>query len=305
MSNKLSGTSVLVTGADGFIGAHLVARLIKEGAAVCGLVQAGRGNTRLKALGVDHCSVAVNIGDTHSYAEILNRFKPGFIFHLAAERNEAKLISTPNWSATTGVALMQAAASPRLQRFVTIGSSLEIPDPISGLPIGPHGVAKARAMQAMQAASIQVKVPFSALRTHYVYGPLHGAHKLIPTAIRAAATGIEMPATGANIRKRFVYVLDIVDACLQVLNLPADPDTVYMTTSETQYSNHEVILRIGQLMGKSIRMTPDAFSARAWDRPNWELPENTSASLPGWSARTDLDQGLGATIAAEMCDASV
>ena len=305
MTNSLNGASVLVTGASGFIGAHLVARLIAEGATVCALVQRGRRNTRLKTLGIEHCAVVADLEDAHSLSELLGHHAPDYIFHLSAERDITKLTACPDRSANISTALMRATASTKLKRFVTIGSSLEIPDPTTGLPCGPHGVAKARSMQAMQALSTQNDIPFSALRTHYVYGPLHGPNKLIPVAIRAAATGVPMSVTDAAIQKRFVYVLDIVDACLQVLNMPADPNKVYLATAEVQYSNESVISRIGQLMGKEIRVKSNAFPARAWDRANWDLPVETVNFLPGWSANTNLDQGLRATIAAEMHDAII
>ncbi|MGC1497457.1 MAG: NAD-dependent epimerase/dehydratase family protein [Sulfitobacter sp.] len=297
----LSGSSFLVTGAAGFVGAHLVAHLVASGASVCALTHKGHRITRLSALGVAHCAVASDLTDNDEIAAILDRVAPDVIFHLAAERDVTALIAKPDMSAMTGAALVRAAARLNLKRFVTIGSSLEYPDKGTGDPVGPHGTAKALAMQAMQRASIEVDLPFSAFRTHYVYGPLHGAQKLIPTAIRAAAKGATMPMTGTDIRKRFVYVGDIVAACMHVLTLPADSKEIYLATATDEHSNQDVIDRIAQLMGKTIDFETGAFASRGWDRPHWDLPVGATL-LPGWQPAIHIDQGLKATILAEGFD---
>lgn len=287
------GKKVLVTGSNGFVGAHLMARLMAQGAEVTGLVRSSSDHWRFDALEIAPQVLTCDLDDKVKLDALLSHWGAEYVFHLAAERDRGKLglADAQERSACSGVNVMQATASERLARFISVGSSLEVPDTVSGQPSGLHGKSKARELQALRTLAETLNLPYSPTRTHYVYGPLQAAGKLVPVAVKAARAGLTVSLTGPEIRKRYVYVLDFVDALLKVPDLPATPYDVQLITCTQQVSNLDVVEKIATLVGKPISILSGDFSAREFDRSDWILSES-GTPLPGWQARTSLVDGL-------------
>lgn len=289
---------VLVTGANGFIGAHLVAQLIAQGADVTCLVRASSDRWRFDALGIAPRTIVCDLNDKVQLDAWLRPMELDVVFHLATERDFERIAiaDARGRSACSGVEVMQAVArSNRLPRFVSVGSSAEIPDPLTGIPSCMHGKSKGRELQELRALARKLNIAYTPTRTHYVYGPLQSPGKLVPVAINAALEGLSLSLTGPDIRKRFIFVLDLVDALLEVADLPATDGDVRLITSAQQVSNIEVVEHVARLVGKPITIKSNDFSPREFDRTDWSLSQ-AGTPLSGWQAKTSLEDGLRACI---------
>lgn len=295
MSNTLKDKTIIVTGGNGFIGGHLIARLVAERAHVVAVVRPGRTVPRLTAMGEKHVVIEADVGDANSVKSLGRRYQPHYVYHLVAERDKERLVNNLSWSSGVAASLMRAFVSPNLMRFVTIGSSLEVPA-APGIHLSPHGIAKAKAMETMQKISEHEGIPFSAFRTHYVYGPLQSERKFIPTVVRAILENKPIRLTDRHIAKRYIYVSDIIEACLRILDLPPRHDNVYMATAPNQHTNHEIVEAIAHCLERDVQISETPFRPRQWDREHWGA-EN---GLPNWAPMVDLEIGLQNTIAAEI-----
>jgi nucleoside-diphosphate-sugar epimerase len=81
---SLAGSRCLVTGANGFIGYHLVKRLIRESAEVSCLVEPGTSDKELESLGGIVAVHAVDLTDSRAVRQSVEAAKPSMVFHLAA-----------------------------------------------------------------------------------------------------------------------------------------------------------------------------------------------------------------------------
>ncbi|MEO0667962.1 MAG: NAD-dependent epimerase/dehydratase family protein [Pseudomonadota bacterium] len=294
----LQAKEILVTGANGFIGAHLIAELLRHGAHVTGIVRPTSDCWRFDALGISPKRLVCDLADQTRLEQLLGTLDFDVVFHLAAERDHQKLMQAEaeGRHACAGDNVMRAVASaPRLARFVSLGSSLEVPDRETNQPVGPHGKSKFRELQAMRALASTLDIPFSPTRTHYVYGPLQTQTKLVPVAIRAAHTGDPISLTGPDIRKRYVYVLDVVAALLHVQDQSPPTDEVQLITSAQQISNLDVVRHISDLARKPLDIAMQDFAARDFDRGDWTL-SGAGTPLAGWHAKTPLVDGLRACL---------
>lgn len=291
------GKRVLVTGANGFIGAHLVARLLGLGAEVTCLIRSSSDCWRFDALGIAPRVLACDIADTTQLDALLRPFAAQYVFHLAAERDATKLeiADAQNRSACSGVNVMRATASPHLSMFISVGSSAEVPDPGSNHVSSPHGRSKARDFEDLRHLARTRDLSHSHSRTYYVYGPLQSCDKLIPVAIKAAREGQSMSLTGPEIRKRYVYVLDIVNGLLELPDCPARPDKVHLIGGLQQISNREVVEKVASLVGKPIEITPEVFIPRAFDQHDWDM-SGAGSTFRVSSGMTSLEDGLRAMI---------
>jgi len=283
-----------VTGAAGFVGAHLSARLLALGADLRALVRPSSNLWRFRALGIAPSLIRVDLQDAPSAVKLIADFRPHVVFHLATERDAARLEANSDCNTVVAAAVLDGAASPDLERLVYIGSSLEVPEP-TGIGVEhPHGRAKARALALIKKRGATEDLPTSLMRTHYVYGPLERTDKLIPKAIEASVTGAVLSLTPGGIRKRHVFISDLVAACLAVLDEPASTERVYLTTAHAQYANEDLISKMSDLVGKPIRCDIGAFQPRAFDRADWSLTAGPGETLTHWQVPTDIDQGLSA-----------
>lgn len=292
---------VLITGANGFVGAHMVARLIGLGAEVSCLLRSTSDRARFEALGLSPKILICDLEDRERLEALVQPLAVQYVFHLAAERDREKLAQADDErrSACAGGHVMAAARSEHLLRFISVGTSLEVAGPMNGQPSALHGKSKARELAALRAMAQKLNIPYAPTRTHYVYGPLQSPQKLVPVAIRALRQGVGISLTAPQISKRYVYVLDLIEALLQVPDLPVNPADVHLITSPQQLSNLAVVETIAALMGKPCKTALDRFAAREFDREDWDLSE-AGTPMPGWQPKTSLVEGLRACIAAEV-----
>ena len=288
---------VFVTGANGFVGAHMVARLMAQGAVVTCLLRPTSDRSRFDALGIEPRVLICDLNDPKRLDALVRPLAAEYVFHLAAERDHNTLAraDVEGRSACAGINVMEAAASEHLVRFVSVGSASEVSDGLTGQPGSLHGKSKARELLALRILAKKLNIRYAPTRTHYVYGPLQSRRKLVPVAIRAARDGLTVPLTGPDICKRYVYVLDLVEALLQVPDIPATQQKVHLITSPQQVTNLTVVKKIAALMGKPITIAPNSFAEREFDRSDWDLSE-AGTPLPAWQPTTSLDDGLRACV---------
>jgi nucleoside-diphosphate-sugar epimerase len=268
---------------------------MSEGADVTCMLRQSSSCWRFDQLGISPKIIRCAFDDKAVLNAQLAPLKPEFVFHLAAERDPVKLARADleQRSPCHGANILAAVNREYLQRFVTIGTSLETAS--SGQPTGLHGKVKARELSELRETAEKLGAAFSPTRTHYVYGPLQAAEKLIPMAIKAAHAGFALDLTDQDISKRYIYVGDIVEALLKIPSQPALPNDVQLITSDQSATKDEIIHKISELMEKPIQTKLGAFPQREFDRSNWDLL-HAGSRMADWAPTTSLDQGLQACI---------
>ncbi len=288
--------TVLVTGASGFIGAHLCRRLRKLGHRVTGV---SRRHPENLPDGVEPCRA--DLASPGETAALLARIQPEWIFHLAGcvtggrgmelvrPTFEANLASTVN--------LMEAAARQGGCRRFVLAGSLEEPDAVQSPPSSPYAASKAAATAYARLFHSLYDFPAVIARIFMVYGPdQKDEKKLVPYVIESLLRG-EAPRLSSGTREvDWIYVDDVVDG---LIRLAAAPDLEGRTLdlgSGERVSVRDVVERIARLTGAAVPLHFDP----AADRPMEQIRTADAArteSLAGWRPRVTLDEGLLATIA--------
>jgi nucleoside-diphosphate-sugar epimerase len=283
----------LVTGAGGFVGGHLVARLLDEGWDVVGTVRPGR--PRPARLGGE--IVPVDLSDPEATAGVARDADPDVAFLLAAARSEDA--STAAVNALSGMWVVDALPA-RCQAVVHLGSSTEYGDMGGPMaeeaplrPRGFFGATKAAGSLLVTAAAARRSLRAAVLRPFQVYGPLDHPTRFVPTVLRAAHRGDVLALTQPGYRRDWIYVDDVVEACLRAAtagHLP--PNQALNLGTGRQVANEELVAEAERVTSRTIRVTVGGHPGREWDTRSWVCDPSLARELLGWEAKVPLDDGL-------------
>ncbi|MCW2679288.1 MAG: strE [Frankiales bacterium] len=289
-------TRALVTGAGGFVGQHLCARLVGEGWEVWGTVRPGApAPAGVHPLPVD-LTAPYEVPDVD------------VAFHLAAARSKATTadrIGTASVNALSGLHLVEALPAS-CRAVVRVGSSTEYAEVDGPMgedaplrPRGFFGATKAAGSLLLTAAAAERGIRSAVLRAFQVYGAYDKPTRFVPTVLRAAASGEVLPLTAPGLRRDWVHVDDVVQACLLAAAADALPaGQVLNIGTGVQTANEELVALAAEVTGRGIRTSVGAHAGRSWDASSWVADPALARVLLGWEPRLDLRAGLARTWAA-------
>jgi NAD dependent epimerase/dehydratase len=313
---SLAGRSVLVTGADGFIGSHLAERLVAEGARVRAFCLY---NSRGSAGWLDEIPAAtrdaldIRLGDIRD-ARFVEATTAGveIVFHLAAliaipySYGAAESFIDTNVRGTLNV--LEAARRAGVQRLVQTSTS-EVYGTPETLPIreshplnpqSPYAASKAAADHLALAFHRSFDLPVVVLRPFNTYGPRQSERAVLPTIIRQLLAGSgEVRLGRLDTRRDLTFVADTVDGFVRA----AIADGVVGRTIQLGTGRAETIERVLELAARATEVTPRVSQVAERMRPDasevlvLQSDPALAQELLGWRATTELEDGMEATIA--------
>ncbi|MGE0385022.1 MAG: NAD-dependent epimerase/dehydratase family protein [Gammaproteobacteria bacterium] len=302
---------VLVTGASGFLGAHVAAACAGAGLRPVAAVRAGSDLRRLRALAGEIDTVALDLADPVAARTALERARAAAVVHCAAygvdyRQQDAAAAIAINVSGTA--ALIEAAADAGLARFVHVGTCYEygdvdapIPEGAPLCPIGLYAASKAAAALIAIDRAAECALALTVLRPGAMYGPHEGAHKLVPQLLRACMEGEPLPLSSGTQCRDYVFVADVADACVRALAAPATASAaVYNLGSGVATTVRELAARVAAVCGadggRLFRWGARADRSREIRR-NILDSARARADL-GWAASTPIEAGVARMLAA-------
>lgn len=295
-----ANSSVLVTGASGFIGAHLCQRLRAAGAEVHATSRQVRSPSSSPAEGglVWH---QVDLGEATAAGSLVRRLRPQVIYHLASQvvgaRDRELVLSTFQANLASTVYLLEAAAEVGCHRFVQVGS-LEEPagdGPVEP-PSSPYAAAKAAASSYGRMFHQLYGTPVVLARLFMVYGPAQpDARKLIPYLIHALLRG-ESPRLGSGSRPvDWIYVADVVEGLIRL----AQCDGVVGQRVDLGFGELTTIRQVVEILYNILAPDLDPPFGTLPDRPHEQVRvaqvEETQGRL-GWRPTVGIEEGLRRTV---------
>lgn len=314
----LAGKKILVTGADGFIGSHLVEHLAAQGHAVRAFVLynslGSRGWLDSAPLGGNVEFLSGDIRDAQSVRAAVRGCQ--VVMHLAALISIPYSYQAPESFLDTNVRgtmnVLQAARELGVEKVVHTSTS-EVYGTARFVPIteqhplqgqSPYSASKIAADQMATAYFSSFGVPVAIMRPFNTYGPRQSARAVIPTVISQIAAGSRTVRLGAlHPTRDFNYVADTVRAFVATAESDRAVGEAINIGSNFEISIGDTVRLIAEVMQAEVAVQPDAARLRPKESEVERLwADNAKAKqLLGWEpaygGHDGLRRGLRETIA--------
>lgn len=317
---NLRGKKILVTGADGFIGSHLVEHLVAIGCDVRAFVYYNSFNSwgwLDQAAPATHRSLDVFAGDIRDPHGVRQAMRGcDVVLHLAALIAIPYSYHSPDTYVDTNVKgtlnIVQAARDLDVERVVHTSTS-EVYGTARFVPItedhplqgqSPYSASKIGADQMALSFHASFETPVTVIRPFNTYGPRQSARAVIPTIITQIAAGAREIRLGAlHPTRDFNFVRDTVRGFVAVAEAEAAIGRVVNIASDHEISIADTAALIAERMGQDVRITcenerlrPEGSEVeRLWGSN--ALARELTGWRPDYAGRDGLVRGLDEAIA--------
>ena len=294
------GSRALVTGGAGFIGSHLVDRLLTDGHEVCVVDDLSTGSAT--NIPPQARFERVDICDPGSLEDVVAGFRPEVVLHAAAQTDVRRSIREPDFDARVnvlgGLNVLRAGVAAGARRIVCASTAavygnpdhLPVSETDPARPISEYGASKLAFEHYLGAYAARGLIEYAVLRYANVYGPrqrAEGEAGVVAIFTRQMLAGDPVTIFGDGTKTRdYVYVGDVVDATIRAAARPlgvvanvgwgrevSDLELFRAVAAATGYTHQPT--HAPDRRGDIARICLDAAAARrTWDwRPSVSLQE--------------------------------
>ncbi|MGZ4734560.1 MAG: NAD-dependent epimerase/dehydratase family protein [Acidimicrobiia bacterium] len=290
-SSNPGSRRALVTGATGFVGGHLLRRLIGDGWVVHALV---RDPSAALPDGVALHAIPAPIDELIA---LVASIRPQVCFHLATAfrcvhvPEDIEPMVTANVG--FGTALAEAVSQAGDCIFVNTGTVWQHYDARPYSPVSLYAAMKQAFTDVLRFYQEVAGLPVVTLELTDTYGPGDPRPKLLPILLRAAREGTQLQMTDGTQLIDVIHVDDAVSAL--VATAAGAPGATYGASSGETLTIRELVARFEKVSGLEVSAEWGVRAARPREMTR---PWMVSGPPPGWAPTVSLDAGIRALVGA-------
>jgi UDP-glucose 4-epimerase len=311
---------IVVTGAGGFIGSHLVDALLARGDDVLALDLARSTPVNLREASTSS-HFTYRACDVTRPASVRRAFAAGpeSVLHAAATVGVGAYVSRPMETienSVVGTRNVVRECLPRSVRLLYLSSSEvfgrnpEVPwrensDRVLGDPSldrWTYSSSKGICEHLVNAAHTQFRLPVTIVRPFNIYGPRQRPAFVVPVTIHRVLNGVRPVIYGdGNQTRCFTYIGDLVEGVLRALDAPEGVGETFNIGNPKERTMNEAVQLVVEACGSSlvpVHEDPHQRFGPGFDEIPRRVPDvSRAAERLQWRPKTDLPEGLTTTVA--------
>lgn len=298
----------LVTGADGFMGSHLVEALLDWDH--CEHVFALVHRTSLKWLTSELTApLTIIVGDVSRVQSMAKIPNVDVIFHLAAVSSPSRCENNPEAARLTNfqgtINLLNRAIEMSPDPLFVFTSSAAVYGEPEYVPIDEDHPVEPRDQYTNGKISAEITImsytrdqglPAVIVRPFNVYGPRQPEEFVIPTIITQCLQGVELRLGDGRLLRNFTYVTDATNMLLRTASFPEARSQVINLGSRTVLPISRIAEMVVDITGCGLEPIYDISKYREGDPTLLEMDPAMAEGVLKWRPRVDIEVGLAHTV---------
>lgn len=306
MSDFFKDKKVLITGASGFIGSHMVQRMVRENADVSILTRETSDLWRIDEVLKDICIYKVDLRDAELVDKYVKQVKPEYVFHMGAYGVDARqrgVLEAVNTNIVGTINLLTSSASAGCRKFINTGSCAEYGDKTEIIsedatlcPLSIYGSTKASAVIIAHQMAHDRDIDIITLRSFGVFGENEGSHKFFPYLILSALKNREVNLTLCEQYRDYCYIENIMDAFVLAAQNQSVRNELYNIGSGVVHKMKHFVDLVYSHMGVAKKPNYGAVPYRENEMWRQQADVNKIKKELGWEPKIGLEEGVIRTI---------
>lgn len=298
---------ILITGASGFIGKHLLNRLLKTSIQIA-CIDLFYDQIFIEKYGERVQLFQGNLLDKSFMTSSIQRFSPDYVYHLAGSKSrtnsfpEFKSSHEINYLGTLN--LFEALLECKNLKLVTILGTIEeyghasspFKENSQELPNSAYGLSKLSATKLAMIFYQQFNLPVFVLRPSIAYGPYQGDEMFIPALIKTLIKNQPFKMTEGNQLRDFLFIDDLTDALIKEISCTGLEGQIINIASGASITIRDIAMRIAEITKSKENLMIGELPYRNFEIMDYTVDISKASTFLQWHPKTKLTDGLEQTI---------
>lgn len=306
METNFNNQRVLITGANGFIGSHMVERMVKEKAQVSVIVRDSSDLWRLDEVKRDLDIYRTDLRNLDLVSNIVMQIKPDYIFHCGAygvdgRQKDFFVAAQANIFGTMN--LIHSLKDIGCKKFINVGTCMEygnkqeiIQEDSLLAPDSIYGSTKASASIIAHQMAVNYDIDLVTLRPFGVFGEKEGSHKFFPYIILSILEDKQVNLTPCEQYRDYCYIENVIDGFVFAAQNNASKNGIFNIASGEIHKLKFFVDMIYNEMQSTNSPNYGALPYRANEVWRQQPDISKISNLLKWEPKISLKEGIAKTV---------